>query len=186
MRLRPPRTILLAVAWLLPAWLSGCSHYHLGSGGGTLPFSTLYVAPPSNRTKLPQSRAIIGTLVRQAFLRDGRVDLVDRPDEADATLEIALTDYHREVAASREDDTGLARKFTLFLTASCRLRNNRTGRILFENRIMTAQKESFTDNGLGDVPFGLSNDQLQSEYNELPQLANALADQVTHAVLDVW
>jgi hypothetical protein len=186
MRLGPLRTILLAVAGLLTAGLAGCSHYHLGPGGGALPFATLYVAPVSNRTKLPQSRAIVSAQVRQAFLRDGRAVLVDSPGEADATLEIALTDYHREVAASREDDTGLARKFTLFLTASCRFRDNRTGRIWFEGRVVTAQKESFVDNGLGDVPLGLSNDQLQSEYNELPQLANSLADQITHAVLDVW
>jgi hypothetical protein len=36
------------------------------------------------------------------------------------------------------------------------------------------------------VPFGNSNDQLQSEYNTLPLLASLLSDRVTHAVLDVW
>jgi hypothetical protein len=44
----------------------------------------------------------------------------------------------------------------------------------------------FTDNGLGNVPFGTSNDQLQAEYNTFPLLADQLADRVTHAVLDVW
>ena len=53
-------------------------------------------------------------------------------------------------------------------------------------RIVEVQREAFNDNGLGSVPFGTSNDQLQSEYNTLPLLADALSDKVTHAVLDVW
>jgi len=180
---------LLWRALLLPGLLAGlwtgCA-YQLGSGHGSLPFSTLYIAPTSNKTKLAQSRAIVSSEVRQAFIRDGRVALEDHPDRADATLEIALTEFRREVAANREDDTGLARKFTLFLTATCKLRDNRTGKILFENRLITVHRESFIDNGLGDVPLGLSNDQQQSEYNEVPQLAKDLADQITHTVLDVW
>jgi hypothetical protein len=58
--------------------------------------------------------------------------------------------------------------------------------MLFNKRVVEVQKEAFLDNGLGSVPFGTSNDQLQSEYNTLPLLADSLSDRVTHAVLDVW
>jgi hypothetical protein len=58
--------------------------------------------------------------------------------------------------------------------------------MLFEGRQIEVQREAFVDNGLGSVPFGTSNDQLQSEYNTLPLLADQLSAQVTHAVLDVW
>jgi hypothetical protein len=155
----------------------GCSHYQLGTGA-KLSFRTLYVAPVENKTFLPQAREIVSTQLREAFLRDARVTLVNSPDAADATLSVVLTDYHREQASARAGDTGLARKFNLHLTATCTLRDHRGGaggKNLFAQRPVTVQRESFTDSG-----------QQQSEFQTLPLLATALADKVSHAVLDVW
>ena len=174
-------SLLLATALLA----QGCANYQLGTGTG-LTFATLYVAPAKNKTSLAQSQALVSTLVREAFIKDARVSLVDSAADADATLELTLVGYHRQNAGNREDDNGLARRFALKLSASCTLRDNRTGKILFKDRIVEVQREAFTDNGLGYVPFGQSNDQLQSEYNTLPLLGAALADKVTHTVLDVW
>jgi hypothetical protein len=174
-------SLLLSIAFLA----QGCAHYRLGSGSEPT-FETLYIEPAKNKTMLAQSQVVVSNFVRQAFIRDGRVTIVDSSADADATLEVTLVNYHRDNAANREDDNGLARKFTLHLRASCRLRDNRTGRMLFDGRIVEVQREAFTDNGLGTVPFGTSNNQLQTEYNTLPFLADALSDKVTHAVLDVW
>jgi len=174
-------SLLLACAFLA----QGCANYRLGTGADPS-FSTLFIEPAKNKTKLAQSQVVVSTMIRDAFIRDGRVTVVDRADDADATLEVTLVNFQRDNAANREDDVGLARKFTLHLRASCRLRDNRTGRMLFDGRIVEVQRESFTDNGLGSVPFGTSNDQLQAEYNTLPLLASSLSDKLTHAVLDVW
>jgi len=174
-------SLLLACAFLA----QGCAHYSLGSGPAPS-FETLYIEPSKNKTTLAQSQAVMSTMIREAFIRDGRVSVVDNSSEADATLEVTLVGYSRGNAANREDDVGLARKFTLKLRASCRLRDNRNGRLLFDGRMVEVQREAFTDNGLGLVPFGASNDQLQSEYNTLPLLADELSSKVTHAVLDVW
>ncbi len=174
-------SLLLASALLA----QGCANYKLGAGAEPS-FATIYIEPAKNKTTLAQSQALVSTLVREAFIRDGRVTVVDSAADADATLEVTLVNYRRDNAANREDDVGLARKFTLHLRASCRLRDNRTGRMLFDGRIVEVQREAFTDNGLGLVPFGTSNDQLQSEYNTLPLLATSLSDKLTHAVLDVW
>lgn len=163
--------VLLAVVALLG--LAGCSHYQLGTGG-TLSFHTLYVEPVANKTMLPQARAIISTSLREAFARDGRVVVVGSPDDADATLTVTLVDFHRDVAAVREGDTGLARKFNLTLVANCTLRQ-RDGTTLFHDRPVVAQREAFTDAG-----------QLQSEYQTVPLLADVLANKVTHLALDVW
>ncbi len=163
----------------------GCWHYKLGAGPAPT-FSTLFIEPPKNKTTLAQSRELVSTMLREAFIKDGRVQLVDSRADADATLEVTLVKYRRENSANREDDNGLARKFTLKLDATCSLKDNRSGRLLFDGRTIEVQREAFTDNGLGLVPFGTSNDQLQSEYNTLPFLAELLADKVTHAVLDVW
>lgn len=171
-----PRRSVLRVAFIgwVAACLIGCSHYQLGSGQGRA-FRTLYVEPVANKTMVPQSQALLSTRLREAFARDGRVQLVNTAADADATLTVVLNDYRRDVAAVREDDTGLARKFNVTLGASCTLRDNRAGRALFENRPISAVREVFTDSGL-----------LQSEYQTLPLLAEALSAKVIHAALDVW
>jgi hypothetical protein len=174
-------SLLLASALML----QGCAHYHLGSGPAPS-FATLYIEPAKNKANLAQDQQVVSTMLREAFIKDGRVELVDSAADADATLEVSLTNYRRENAANREDDNGLARKFTLHLQATLNLRDNRSGAMLFKNRVIEAQREAFLDNGLGSVPFGTSNNQQESEYNTLPLLAQVLAEKATHAVLDVW
>jgi hypothetical protein len=152
----------------------GCANYRLGTGA-TPSFRTLYVEPVANQTLLPQSQPLLSTRLRESFARDARVQLANSAGAADATLHIVINDYHREVAAVREGDTGLARKFNVTLGALCTLRDNRTGKAIFENRPISAVREVFTDSG-----------QLQAEYQTLPLLADALAAKVVHTALDVW
>ena len=153
--------------------LAGCAHYQLGTGG-KVSFATIYLEPSDNQTFLPQARALVSTQVREAFERDGRVTLVNSPDAADATLHVSLRDYHRDVASVLETDTGRARKFTLTLEVACTLRT-RSGEALFTDRLVQVQRDAFTDGG-----------QLQSEYQTLPLLAEALSKKIVHTVLDVW
>jgi len=168
---------------LIGLGVAGCAHYQLGTQG-RLAFDTLYVAPVANQTLLPQSRDIMSTQIRDALARDGRVTLVNTPQAADATLSVTLLDYHRDIAAVREQDTGLASKFTLTLSAACTLRDNRTGRAYFENRPVSVERDVFTDSGQPSSP--LTGDQLQAEYNTVPLLGESLGDRVAHTVLDVW
>ena len=155
------------------AGLTGCAQYQLGTSA-EVSFKTLYVAPVESGTLLPQARAIVSTQIREAFARDGRVTLVNSAGEADATLHVTLRDYRRDVASVLESDTGLARKFILTLDVACTL-TPRSGQDLFKDRIIRVQRDAFTDGG-----------QLQSEYQTVPLLAEALAKKVVHAVLDVW
>jgi len=109
------------------------------------------------------------------LLRDGRVTLVNSAAEAEATLSLTLVEYQRAVATVRPGDTGLARTFALTLGANATLHDNRTGKDLFVQRRLNAARDVYTDSG-----------QLQSEYQGLPLLAEALAHSAAHAVLDVW
>jgi hypothetical protein len=169
------RLALLASCLPLLALLGGgCANYRLGTG--TTPvFRTLHVEPVSNRTLLPQAQAVVSTQLRERFARDARVQLANSAASADAELSVVLTGYRREIAAVREGDTGLARKFNVTLEALCTLRTERGGRIVFENRLVTATREVFTDGG-----------QLQAEHQVLPLLAEALAANIARASLDVW
>lgn len=173
---------LLPLCTLLGLFLStGCSHYRLGTTG-KLSFHSLYIPPVENKAQMAQAVAVVTTQIREAFLRDGRVSLVNSAAEADATLAISLVSYARDTATARPDDTGLARKFNLNLTALCTLRNTTDNTVLFENRVIVVEQQIFAT----ATPQQADSDQLQAEYQSLPQLAAKLADKVTHAALDVW
>ncbi len=154
--------------------LAACANYQLGTGA-KVKFSTLFIAPVTSTTVIPQAQALVTTQVREAFIRDGRVALVDSPEAADAVLQITLTGYDRTVAVSQTNDIGLARRFDLALQARAKLTDNRTKQLYFDQRPLTAKRGVFTDSGL-----------IQSEYQTLPLLAEQLASETLHAVLDVW
>ena len=153
---------------------SGCANYQLGTGG-KLTFRTLYVAPVINESNLPQGVAIISTQLREAFLSDSRIILVNTPEEADATLSVRLLKYGRSSKTFRRDDTGLARNFDVSVEAQASLRDNRDNHFIFENRKASASRETFGDSG-----------QLQAEYNNVPLLGEILAKNIRSATLDTW
>lgn len=165
--------LLICLTGLL--FLSGCANYRLGTGG-QVSFRTLYIAPVVNQSNAPQTVAIISTQLREAFLHDPRVILVNTQEEADATLTVNLVSYGREVQTRSSVDTGLARKFDVTLDAEATLRDNRDNKLLFENRKVQATRQIFTDNG----------QQLQAEFQNVPLLAETLAKNVLGATLDVW
>ena len=166
-----PRLLTFLGAVLL---LAGCAAYHLGTGS-TPKFATLFIAPIKSEKLVPQAQVLVTTQLREAILRDGRVTLVDSADAADAVLQVTLTGYDRAVAVARSDDTGLARRFDVTLRAAATLTDNRTKQAYFEKRPLTATRGVFTDSGL--VP---------SEYEALPLLAEQLAGEAVHAMLDTW
>jgi hypothetical protein len=61
------------------------------------------------------------------------------------------------------------------LRAHATLTDQRTKQSLFVQRPLTAKRGVFTDSGL--VP---------AEYQTIPLLAELLANEATHAVLDTW
>jgi len=154
--------------------LTGCTGYQLGTGSAAK-FTTLFIAPISSQALIPQSQALVTTQLREAFIHDGRIRLVNSADEADAVLTVTLAAYNRTVAVARPDDTGLARRFDVTLQAKATLKDNRTRQAYFTARPLEAKRGVFTDSGL--VP---------SEYQALPLLAEMLANETVHAVLDTW
>lgn len=154
--------------------LSGCANYRLGTGG-KIGFRTLYVAPVVNESHSPQTVAIVSTQLREAFLHDPRIILVNTQEEADATLTVRLVGYDREVQTVQRNDTGLARKFDITLNAEATLRDNRENKAVFEKRKVQAVRQVFTDGG-----------QLQAEYQNIPLLAETLARNTVGATLDTW
>jgi hypothetical protein len=159
---------------LIGLLLSGCSNYRLGTGG-ELSFRTLYIAPVVNESNLPQAVAPVSTRLRETFLRDARIILVNTPDEADAVLSVTLVNYGRSSQVRQTVDTGLTRKFDVTLDAEITLRDNAEQKPIFEKRKVQAVRQVFVDGG-----------QLQAEYNNVPLLAEELAGKIRSAALDIW
>ena len=164
---------LICLAGLL--FLTGCANYRLGTGA-QLSFRTIHIAPVVNESNIPQAVALVSTQLRETFLRDPRVILVNTPEEADVTLSVHLVNYGRVMQTRLTTDTGLARKFDVSLDAEATLRDNRDNKLVFENRKVSATRQIFTD----------GRQQLQAEYQNVPLLAESLAKNVLGATLDVW
>lgn len=167
---------LLACSLLgLCAALTACGgRYQLGSA--TEPgFVTLHVAVVRNDAMAPQSSALVTTAVREAFIKDGRVRLIDDATQADAVLRIILVDYQREMTVAQPQDTGLSRRHDLILSARATLTDRRDGRVLLADRPLTARRGVFSDDGHS-----------AAEYQTLPLLAERLADDAVRAVLERW
>jgi hypothetical protein len=154
--------------------LAGCSHYQLGTGTSAK-FTTLFIAPVASTALIPQAQSVVTTQIRDAFLKDGRVRLVNSAAEADAVLTLTLVRYERTLAVSLPTDTGLGRRFDITLEARATLSDQRGSAVYFTDRPLVAKRGAFADSG--SVP---------AEYQLLPLLAEQLAGEAVHAALDVW
>ncbi|HUG12523.1 MAG TPA: LPS assembly lipoprotein LptE [Opitutaceae bacterium] len=163
-----------AVAAALLLFAAGCASYQLGSPA-ELQFSSVFVPPVVNDTFVPQSRAAITTAIREAFARDGRVVLAESAADADRVVEVRLSDFSREMTSALRDDTALARKFALTLYADVRLVDPATPDAPTATSRVSVSVDAYTDSGLQ-----------QAEFQAVPQLAEKLAVEVVHRVLDTW
>jgi hypothetical protein len=170
------------IASLITFGAVGCSHYQRGTDA-TLAFSTLYVAPVRDDAALPQAAALATSQIRERFLRDGRIRLVDSPEDAEAILYVTLVRYERGIATVRPNDTGLARKLELTLSAEATLLNPRTRAEWFSRRPLSGRRQAFTDDPGQAETFG---NQGQAERQTWVLLAGTIADAAVGATLDVW
>jgi len=122
-----------SVGFLL-LFFSSCGGYTLGPVGDP-PFKTLYVEAVTNDSFAPQAVPLASSALREAFLRDGRVKLVDSSAAAEATFILHLTGYRREAASYDSDDTAKANAFEITLEGQATLNDNRKGgSTLFRDR----------------------------------------------------
>lgn len=173
---------------LLVTLLAACSHYRLGTGVER-DFETLFVAPVATEGLAPQATAVLTTQIREAFIRDGRLKIVNTPDEADAVLSVTLGSYDRARLTSTPDDSGLARKMNIELLTTATLRDPDGDKTWFADQPVRVDRQIFTDDGSTDTSatdFLRPVQQTQAEYQLLPQLGEALGAQLKNLVLDTW
>lgn len=162
--------LLLAVITLV--FLLGCASYQAGDGS-VVPFSSIKIDPVVNESLAPQINQVMNHDLREAFIHKSGLQ-VDTTSP-DAQLSVTLTTYNRETIATNSQDTGLARKYELTLTASCYLIDLNESKPLFSAREVTATVDIFLDAG-----------QTQAETNAIPILSKKLSEAIANEVLQVW
>ncbi len=165
--------------WLAAAGLAvlgGCAHYSLGSTG-KLVFQSLYIAPVTSRGAIvPQAVEPLTNQLRETLLQEG-VRLAGGQADADATLEVEISNYQRGIAATQQGNSLNAQSYSLTLTARCKLVDNRNGKVYFQDRQILVTQEAFVQSG---VSFN------ESEYQSVPKLARDLAVKIKDAVVTIW
>ena len=168
---------------------AACSHYRLGTGVSR-DFDSIFIAPVDTNAVVPQSAGLLTTQVREAFIRDARLRVVNTPDEADAILTISLKGLRRDALTSLPSDAGLARTFGLVLEASATLRDTKGEKAWFTDRALRVERQIFTNDGTAipttSGPYLAPNQQTQAEYTIVPTLGEELAAKAKSAVLDTW
>lgn len=168
--------------------LSGCTSYDLGSSA-EIPFETLYIQPASNDSFAPQAQPIVSASLRQAFIRDGRVQLVTKAEDADAVLYVNLTEYDRRSASRSTRDSERAQDFDISLGSEVDLFNQRSGEYYYQKRTFSERTNSYVKNPYLDGDnISLQNIDAyhQGEREAMPRLARGLARQIADDVLSTW
>jgi hypothetical protein len=179
------RTTLVFVLLGALGICAGCKSYQLGHPA-ELPFETIYIRPAKNDSFAPQAQALVSSRVREAIIRDGRVQLLADPEAADTVLTLTLTDYTRRATARRQDDTEVAENFDLTLQLQIDLYDQRNGTYLFEGRELDARTTGYTNNPYAPAAEQQTQSLIQSEYNAMAQLARDLGQRAANELLSVW
>ncbi|QSR85248.1 LPS assembly lipoprotein LptE [Methylacidimicrobium sp. B4] len=118
------------VLLLLAALLGGCSGgYRLGTVGGKQMHGlrTIWVPTVRNKTVIPQLQSMVTNEIIQAFDNDGSLRTVG-PEEADAELDVTLTDFTRMPIRPEVLDPLTTAEYRFVLIGSATLLNRKLGR----------------------------------------------------------
>jgi len=163
--------ILLAIFCLSTA--IGCSHYQMGQPNGQDRPRSVHLEPVTNRSSAPQVRVPLAQAIRSQIASNGTFQIAADKDEADQSLQVTITDYQRNIAASQKGDTGRGYSFDVALSCSVTILNQDTGtQEIVEFKATTS---ALAEPSLPD-----------SEYQVMLQLINNLAQQISQHIAYRW
>ena len=156
-----------------PLLLAGCMGYQLG---GTRPegIKSVYVAPMVNKTTEPAIEIQVTHALRQHLQFDGRMQLENRAENADAIVNVTLTDYTLRAIAFRDDLKTTAEQYRLRIAATTTLTNPQTGEIISESKTY------------GEATFPFESDLTTSKRDALPRAAQELAKFMVDDLIERW
>ncbi len=153
--------------------LSGCMGYQLG-GSRPEGIETVQVGPVINKTKESAIELQVTHALRQRLQFDGRMKLVNQAENADAIVEVTLTDYTLTAIAFRDDLKTTAEQYRLRITGVAKLTHTQTGEILSESKTY------------GEATFFFESDLTTSKRDALPRAAQELAKFMVDDLIERW
>ncbi|MBQ9758735.1 MAG: hypothetical protein IJW12_03065 [Opitutales bacterium] len=150
---------------------SACN-YSLGNRA-KLPFATIEVAPIVNNADIPQAQAMLARDVAEAL--NGTPRLATVIENGAAELQIEISGFRRNIAATSSEDSMIASIQNLTLELNCSLLNTRSGKYFFRNRKVSVSTDVYTGAAAG-----------LGESQSFPVLSREAARKVRDLVVNVW
>jgi len=153
--------------------LAGCMGYQLG---GTRPegIETVYMAPVVNETSEPAIELQVTEALRQRLQFDGRLKLKNAVGNADAIMEVTLTDYRLTAIAFRDDLKTTARQYRLRITGVATLTDAKKRKTISESKTY------------GEATFTFESDLTTSKRDALPRAAQDIAKFMVDDLIEQW
>jgi len=165
-----PRLCVLLLPLLMP--VGGCATYYLGS---TLRgYASIGVVPFLNQTGEPQLEFAATQETLAAFQRDGTLTVADAAS-ADLVLEAVLVGATFEPLAYARNRSATAREFRYTITARMTVTDRKTGRKLYDGRLVRA-----------DYTFRSDGDTQQARLSAQSGVARDLAQRLVRLVVEYW
>ena len=153
--------------------LSGCAGYNLG-GSQPEGIQTVTMAPVVNATTEPAIELQVTHALRQRIQFDGRLDLVNSENSADAIIEVTLTQYDLSPIAYKEDLKTTPDLYRLRITGKAELKNTKTDKVLS------------TSATYGEAVFKFSGDLTSAKRDALPRAAEEIAKFMVDDLIERW
>ncbi|QBG47980.1 hypothetical protein EGM51_11435 [Verrucomicrobia bacterium S94] len=169
------RQLFLTGTFTSALLLSGCMGYQLG-GATHEGIDTVAIASVINNTSEPAIEIQVTHAMRNRLQFDGRVQLVNQAEHADAVLEITLTKYDMKPIAYKTEEGKRTTPdlYRLRITGEAELRNTATGEVISKSRTY------------GESTFTFTSDLTTSKRNALPPAADEIAKFILDDLIEAW
>jgi hypothetical protein len=147
--------------------------YELG-GSGPAGMKTVAVAPVINKTDEPAIELEVTHALRQRLQFDGRMKLTRSEHEADAVIEVTLTDYSLTPVAYRSDQRTTPELYRIRITGNAQMKDPAAGTVISES-------ETY-----GESVFEFTSDLTSSRRNALPEAAREIAKLMIDDLIETW
>ena len=174
-----PKIFTFLLALVITLGFNSCSHYSIIHVNET-PFKSVYVNTISNQDFAPNVHTLFQNQIRQTILRDGRLTLSNKPEDADTSLYITIKDYKRNVNTRSSVDAGRYNSLKIGLAVFVSLYDNETNTYLVKNVHLGSNEYLFFD------PVETSVKHREMEYEILPKITRDISENILELILSDW
>jgi hypothetical protein len=167
------RRIHLLNCFVATLLFSGCMGYQLG-GSRPEGIESVSINPIINKTEEPALEIPIMAAMKERVQFDGRMKLRNNEEDADAVIDIVLTNYRLVPIAFRSDFRTTVLQYRLRIDAMAILRDTKTNEIL-------TQTISY-----GEATFEFKSDLTNSKRDALPRAARDMAKFILDDLIERW